>query len=75
MSMLVLKLFAQLSLIRHVYNNPERRKRATIVCFMKKMLQGPCADVLTRPTLLRFHANGSNIVATLLRYASPVTEQ
>ena len=27
------KLFAQLSLIHHVYNNPERRKRATIVRF------------------------------------------
>ena len=33
-----LKLFAQLSLIRHVYNNPERRKRATIVCFLKKKI-------------------------------------
>ena len=46
-----LKLFAQLSLIRHVYNNPERRKRATIVCFLKrkKKLQGACADVVAVP--------------------------
>ena len=29
-----LKLFAQLSLIRHVYNNPERKKRATTVCIV-----------------------------------------
>ena len=52
-----LKLFAQLSLIHHVYNNPERRKRATTVCFLKKMLQGARADAFTRPTLLEFHAN------------------
>ena len=51
-----LKLFAQLSLIRYIYNNPERRKRATIVCLLKKILQGACADVFTRPTL-------ANIVA------------
>ena len=63
-----LKLFAQLSLIRRVYNNPGRRKRATIVCFLKKILQGACTDVFTRPTLLGFHANGRNIVA--LRFAS-----
>ena len=68
-----LKLFAQLSLIRHVYNNPERRKRATIVCFYQKnILQGACADVSKRPTLMGFHANGCNI---RLRNASPVTEQ
>ena len=58
-----LKLFAQLSLIRYVYNNPERRKRATIVCFLKKkILQDACADIFTRPTLLGFHAKGRNIV-------------
>ena len=62
-----LKLLAQLNLIRHVYNNPERRKRATIVCFMKNILQGACADVFTRPTLLGFHANGRKNVA--LRFA------
>ena len=44
---------------------PERRKRATIVCFLKKILQSACADVFTRPSLLGFQAN----------YASPVTEQ
>ena len=65
-----LKLFAQFSLIRHVYNNPERRKCATIVCFLKKILQSACADVFMRPTLLEFQTG-----ATLLRYASPVTEQ
>ena len=53
--------------IRHVYNNPEIRKRATIACFWKKILQGACSDVFTRPTLLGFHANGRNIVA--LRFA------
>ena len=57
-----LKLFAQLSLIRHVYNNPERRKRAAIV-FWKKVLQGAYADVFTWPTLLWSHANRRNIVA------------
>ena len=31
-----LKFFRQLSLIRHVYNNPERRKRAMVVCFLTK---------------------------------------
>ena len=68
-----LKVFAQLSLIRHIYNNPERRKRATTVCFLKKTLQGACADVFTRPTLLGFHANGCNIVA--LRFASHRTAE
>ena len=62
-----LKLFAQLSLIRHVYNNPEKRKRTTIVWFLKKLLQGACAEIFTRPTLLRLHANGRNLVA--LRFA------
>ena len=47
-----LKLFAQLSLIRHVYNNPERRKRAMIVCFLKKNI--------TRCVGRRFHE--TNIV-------------
>ena len=31
----------------------------------KKLLQGACADVFTRPTLLWCHANGRNIVALL----------
>ena len=31
----------------------ERRKRAAIVCFLKKILQGACADVFTRPTCKR----------------------
>ena len=44
-----LKFFAQLSLIRHVYNNPERRKRATIACFF-----------ITRRVRRRFHE--TNIV-------------
>ena len=35
--------------------------------FFEKILQGSCADVFTRPTLLWLHANGRN--------ASPVTEQ
>ena len=51
-----LKFFAQLSLIHHVYNNPERKKRPMIFCFLKKILQDVCADVFTRPTL-------ANIVA------------
>ena len=42
-------------------------KRATIVCFLKEILQGACADVFTRLTLLGLHANGRNIVA--LRFA------
>ena len=62
-----LKFFAPLSLIRHVYNNPERRKRAMIVCFLKTILQGAYAGVFTRPTLLGIHANERNIVA--LRFA------
>ena len=56
-----LKLFAQLSLISYVYYNPERRKRVTIVCCLKKILQCACADVFTRPTLLGFHAHGATL--------------
>ena len=60
-----LKLFAQLSLIRPVYNNPERRKRAMIV-FWKNYYKVR-AQTLSRgqywTTLLWFHANGCNIVA------------
>ena len=65
------QLSAQLGLISHVYSNPERRKRTTIVWgfFLKKILQGACADVFTRPTLLGFHANGRNIV---LRFAGNI---
>ena len=66
-----LKSFAPLSLIRHVYNNPERRKRATIVCFLKIILQVVRADVLAKPTLLGFHSNGRNIV--VLRFAGQRT--
>ena len=47
-----LKLFAQLSLIRHLYNNPEITKHATIVCFLKKKI--------TRRVSRRFHE--ANIV-------------
>ena len=50
----LLKLFAQLSLMHHVYNNSERRKRATIVCFLKKYI--------TRRVRRRFHE--ANIVGT-----------
>ena len=49
-----LKIFAQLSLIRHVYNNPERRKRVTIavvVVFLK---------IITRRVRRRFYE--ANIV-------------
>ena len=61
-----LKFFAPLSLIRHVYNNPERRKRAMIVCFLKTILQGAYAGQ---------HCWGSmQTSATLLRYASPVAD-
>ena len=31
--------------------------------FFEKILQGACADVFTRPTLLGFHTNGRNILA------------
>ena len=66
-----LKFFAQFSLIRHVYNNPERRKRATIVCFLKKYYKAR-AQTFSRGQ----HCWGSmQTDATLLRYASPVTEQ
>ena len=48
----------------------QSRKKKThydYLFFEKNILQGACADVLTRPTLLGFHANGRNIVA--LRFA------
>ena len=44
------------------------KKKTRYDClFFEKILQGACADVFTRPTLLGFHANGRNIVA--LRFA------
>ena len=58
-----LKFFAQLSLICHVYNNPERRKRATIVCFLKKKI--------TRRVRRRFHE--ANIVVVPYKRTQQVT--
>ena len=44
-----------------------QQSRKTKTCnnylFLKKVLQGACADVFTRPTLLWFNANGRSIVA------------
>ena len=47
------------------------RKRATIVCFLKKYYKARAQTFLTRSTLLGFHANGRNIVA--LRFVGHIT--
>ena len=65
-----LKFFAQLSLIRHVYNNSER-KRATIVCFLKKYYKAR-AQTFSRG---QHCCDPMQMSATLFHYASPVTEQ
>ena len=57
-----LKLFAQLSLIRYVYNNPER-----IVCFLKKILQGACADIFHEASIGQHCWGSMQTDATLLR--------
>ena len=64
-----LKLFAQISLIRHLYNNPERTKHATIVCFLKKKNYKACAQTFSRGQ----HCWGSMQTGATLLHASPVT--
>ena len=51
-----------------------RKKKTRYAClFFEKILQGACADVSARLTLLAFHANGRNIVA--LRFAGHRTTE
>ena len=50
------------------------RKKTRYDClFFEKILQGACADVFTRPTLLWSHANERNIVS--LRFAGYRTKE
>ena len=69
--------FAQLRLIQHVYNNAERRNRATIVCFFEKNItRRVCRCFHAEATLAYIVAVSSmQTGATLLHYASPITEQ
>ena len=48
-----------------MFTTIQKEENALRLFFMKKkILQGACADVFTRPTLLGFHANGRNFATS-----------